>query len=310
MSKKVLLATEKPFAKAARDLVVNVLAEAKYETVLLESYEGKAPLLSAISEVDAVIIRSDIIDAEVLASAKNLKLVVRAGAGYDNVDCAAAKTRGVAVMNTPGQNANAVAELVFGMMLYMARGKFSGKSGTELLGKTLGIHAVGNVGRHVARIAKGFGMNVLGFDAFVSPDAIRQAGAEPVETVQELYQRSQYISLHIPGNAQTKQSINAALLDMLPPQGCLINTARKEVIHEAELLALMLKRTDLRYATDVSPDATIAQELSEKCGDRYYATPKKMGAQTSEANNNAGVAAAHQIVGFFERGEKQFVVNP
>lgn len=309
MTKKVLLATEKPFAPAARDQVVAVLKKANYEVVVLESYTDKAALLDAVKDVDAMIIRSDKVDQAVLDAAKGLKLVVRAGAGYDNIDCPYAKQKGVFAMNTPGQNSNAVAELVFGMMVMMARARYSGKSGTELKGKTLGIHAVGNVGRCVARIAKGFDMKVLGFDPYVSADAIRDAGAEPVDSIEKLYAQSDYLSLHIPATAETKQSIGKKLLMSMPKNACLVNTARKEVIHEAELLEVFEARADLRYATDIGPADDVAKTLQEKYGDRFFMTPKKMGAQTSEANVNAGIAAAEQIVAFFEKGDKRFIVN-
>jgi D-3-phosphoglycerate dehydrogenase / 2-oxoglutarate reductase len=309
MAKKVLLATEKPFAPAARDQVVAVLKEANYEAVLLESYTDKSALLEAVADVDAMIIRSDKVTKEVLDAAKKLKLVVRAGAGYDNIDCAAAKEKGVAAMNTPGQNSNAVAELVFGLLVFTARGRYNGKSGTELKGKTLGIHAVGNVGKCVARIAKGFEMKVLGFDPFLKPEEIKAAGAEPVDSVEKLYAESDYLSLHIPATAETKQSIGKKLLTSMPKNGCLINTARKEVIHEAELLEAFAARDDIRYITDIGPAEDVAKTLQEKYPDRFFVTPKKMGAQTSEANINAGIAAANQIVGFFERGEKNFIVN-
>lgn len=309
MAKKVLLATEKPFAPAARDQVVAVLKEASYEVVLLESYTDKSALLEAVADVDAMIIRSDKVTKEVLDAAKKLKLVVRAGAGYDNIDCAAAKEKGVAAMNTPGQNSNAVAELVFGLLVFTARGRYNGKSGTELKGKTLGIHAVGNVGKCVARIAKGFEMKVLGFDPFLKPEEIKAAGAEPVDSVEKLYAASDYLSLHIPATAETKQSIGKKLLTSMPKNGCLINTARKEVIHEAELLEAFAERGDISYITDIGPAEDVAKTLQEKYPDRFFVTPKKMGAQTSEANINAGIAAANQIVGFFERGEKNFIVN-
>ncbi len=310
MSKTVLLATEKPFSAAARDEVVGIIKQAGYTARVLESYKGKAPLLEAIADADAAIVRSDVIDPEVLAVAKNLKLVVRAGAGYDTIDTKAAKEKGVAVMNTPGQNANAVAELAFGMMVYQARGKFDGKTGTELRGKSIGLHAFGAVGRAVAAIAKGFGMTVYAFDPFVKADAIKDAGAEPVGSVEELYKRSQYVSLHVPATAETKNSIGKKLLSLLPKGGTLVNTARKEIINEAELLEVFAERADFRYLSDIAPsDATYAT-LKEKYAARLYVTPNKMGAQTEEANVNAGLAAARQIVGFFERGEKNFIVNP
>lgn len=310
MSKIVLLATEKPFSAAARDEVVAIIKSAGYTARVLESYKGKGPLLEAIADADAAIVRSDIIDAEVLGAAKKLALVVRAGAGYDNIDTATAKGKSVAVMNTPGQNANAVAELAFGMMVYLARGKFDGKTGSELRGKTLGLHAFGAVGRAVATIANGFGMTVFAYDPFVKPEAFKAAGVEAVGSAEELYKRSQYVSLHVPATAETKNSIGKKLLSLMPKGGTLVNTARKEIINEAELLEAFGERADLRYISDIPPsDATLAT-LKEKFGARVYVTPSKMGAQTEEANVNAGLAAARQIVGFFERGERQFIVNP
>ena len=309
MSKKVLLATDKPFSPGARDEVVGVLKNAKYEVVVLESYKSPADLHKAVADVDAMIIRSDKVDADVLAAAKNLKLVVRAGAGYDNVDCAKAKEKGVAVMNTPGQNSNAVAELAVGMMLYMARGKFDGKTGTELRGKSLGLHACGAVGRAVAAIGKGLGMTVRAFDPLLGADKIRAAGIEPLSSPEDLYKKSDYLSLHMPSNKETKGMVGKNLLSLLPKGATLVNTARAEVINEAELLAMLAERADLKYVTDVEPAAATQKELVEKVGARYYSTPKKMGAQTNEANVNAGMAAARQIVDFFERGVKDFIVN-
>jgi len=310
MSKKVLLATEKPFSSQARDQVVGILKDAGYQAIVLESYKGKAPLLEAVADVDAMIVRSDIVDPEVLAAAKALKLVVRAGAGYDNIDCAKAKERGVSVMNTPGQNANAVAELAVGMMLYLSRDKFSGKTGHELLGKRLGIHAIGATGRALARAAKGFAMTVKAFDPYVSIDNVRGLGAEPVKSVEELYRSSDFVSLHMPANKETKGTIGKKLLSLLPKGGMLVNTARAELINEAELLEVLAERKDLRYATDIMPSEPVAAAIKEKFMDRVYWTPKKMGAQTEEANVNAGLAAARQIVGFFEHGERQSIVNP
>lgn len=310
MSKHVLIATEKPFSASARDKIAAILKEASYQVTLLESYTDKGALFDAVRDVDAMIIRSDLVDAEVLGSSERLKLVVRAGAGYDNVDVATAKARGVAVMNTPGQNANAVAELVLAMMVYVARNQFDGSSGTELRGKTLGVHAIGAVGRAVAGIARGFGMEILAFDPYLDAELVRAAGAEPVSTVDELYARSRYVSLHIPATAETKGSIGKALLSAMPKGATLINTARKEVIHEAELVGVFQEREDFRYATDIAPGEPALTTLREKYAKRFYATPSKMGAQTSEANINAGLAAAHQIVGFFERSEGKFIVNP
>ena len=289
VSKTVLLATEKPFSQAARDEVVAIIKGAGYTARVLESYKGKAPLLEAIADADAAIVRSDIIDPEVLGAAKKLAIVVRAGAGYDNVDTAAAKAKNIAVMNTRprGQNANAVAELAFGMMVYQARGKFDGKTGSELRGKTLGLHAFGAVGRAMATIAKGFGMTVFAFDPFVKPEQFQAAGVEPVGSADELYKRSQYVSLHAPATAETKGSIGKKLLSQLPKGGTLVNTARKELINEAELLEVLAERPDLRYVSDIPPsDATLAT-LKEKFAARVYVVPSKMGAQTEEANVNA-----------------------
>lgn len=304
---KVLVATEKPFAKVAIDGIKNVIDQAGYELVLLEKYTEKAQLLEAVADADAIIIRSDIVDAEVLAAAKNLKIVVRAGAGYDNVDLQAATAAGVCVMNTPGQNANAVAELALGMMVYGVRNLYNGTSGTELMGKKLGIHAYGNVGRNVARVAKGFGMEIYAFDAYCPKEVIENDGVKAVDSVEELYSTCNVVSLHIPATAETKNSINYDLLNKMPKGAMLVNTARKEVINEAEVIKLMEDRTDFRYMTDIMP-ATHA-EFAEKFAGRYFSTPKKMGAQTAEANINAGIAAANQIVGFLRDGINKFQVN-
>lgn len=305
--KKVLIATEKPFAAAAVKGIKEVFDQAKYETVLLEKYTDKADLLKAVADVDAIIIRSDKIDAEVLDAAKNLKLVVRAGAGYDNVDLEAATKHNVCVMNTPGQNANAVAELVLGMLVYMIRNRYNGKSGTELKGKKMGILAFGNVGRNVARIAQGFGMDILAYDAFVPAEDIKKLGFTPVASQAELFEKSDVISLHAPATPETRQSINYDLVGKMPKGGIVVNTARKEIIDEAGILKIMQEREDLRYITDILPDNHA--EMEAQLGERYFATPKKMGAQTAEANNNAGLAAANQIVGYFEKGEERFRVN-
>jgi D-3-phosphoglycerate dehydrogenase / 2-oxoglutarate reductase len=309
VSKTVLLATEKPFSASARDQVVAIIKEAGYTANVLESYKGKEPLISAIASADAVIFRSDILDAEVLDAAKNLKLAVRAGAGYDNIDTATAKTKNIAVMNTPGQNANAVAELVFGMLVYLARGKFDGKTGSELRGKTLGLHAFGMVGRAVATIASGFGMKVYGFDPFVKPEVFAAAGVEAASSVEDLYSKSQYLSLHIPATSETKGSIGKKLLSLMPKGATLINTARKEVINEAELLEVFEARPDFKYVSDIAPSDATAAALKEKFDKRVYLTPAKMGAQTEEANVNAGLAAARQIVNFFEKNDRSFIVN-
>jgi len=309
VSKTVLLACEKPFSAAARDEVVAIIKQAGYTANVLESYKGKGPLLDAIASADAAIVRSDVIDAEVLEAAKQLKLVVRAGAGYDTIDTATAKAKGVAVMNTPGQNANAVAELVFGMLVYTARNKFNGKVGSELKGKTIGLHAFGAVGRAVASIAKGFGMTVYAFDPFITADQIKAGGAEPAASLEDLYKKSQYVSLHIPATAETKGSIGKKLLSLMPAGATLVNTARKEVINEAELLEVFEARKDFHYVTDIAPSEATGATLTEKFGARYLVNLVKSGAQTEEANVNAGLAAARQIVGFFERGEKNFIVN-
>jgi D-3-phosphoglycerate dehydrogenase len=304
-----VIATEKPFSPSARDQIVAILKEAQYEVSVLEKYTGKGALLEAVANADALIIRSDVVDAEVLGAAARMKLVVRAGAGYDNVDTKTAKERGVAVMNTPGQNANAVAELALALMVYTARNQFDGSPGSELRGKTLGIHAFGAVGRAVATIAQGFGMKIFAFDPYVDDASIRSAGVEPVTSEAALYEKSRYVSLHMPATAETKGSIGKARLLAMPKGATLVNTARKEIINEAELLEVLAAREDFRYASDVAAsDATMAV-IREKYAKRVYVTPVKLGAQTSEANVNAGLAAARQIVAFFEKGERRFVVN-
>ncbi len=305
--KKVLVATEKPFAPVAIEGIKEVLDKAGYELALLEKYTDKSQLLDAVSNADALIIRSDKVDAEVLDAAKSLKIVVRAGAGYDNIDLGAATQHGVVAMNTPGQNSNAVAELVFGMLVYCVRNFYNGKAGTELLGKKLGILAFGNVGRNVARIAKGFGMEVFAYDAFCPAEVIEAAGVKAVGSTEELFEICDIVSLHIPATAETKKSINAGLVGKMPKGGILINTARKEVIDEESLIALMSERSDIKYLTDIKPDSDT--EFCEKFEGRYFSTPKKMGAQTAEANINAGLAAAKQIVDFFEKGITKFQVN-
>lgn len=304
---KVLVATEKPFAKVAVDGIRKEIEGAGYELALLEKYTDKQQLLDAVKDANAVIIRSDIIDKEVLDAAKELKIVVRAGAGYDNVDLEAATAHGVCVMNTPGQNSNAVAELAFGMMVMAVRNFYDGKSGTELKGKKLGIHAYGNVGRNVARIAKGFGMDIYAYDAYCPKEAMEADGVKPVGSAEELYATCNVVSLHIPATAETKNSINYALVNRMPKNGLLVNTARKEVINEAELIKLMEDRPDLKYVTDIMPVAN--EEFAAKFPGRYFSTPKKMGAQTAEANINAGIAAARQIVGFLKDGCEKFRVN-
>lgn len=303
---KVLIATEKPFAAAAVKGIKKELEEAKHEVVLLEKYTEKKQLLTAVSDVDAMIIRSDKVDAEVFDAAKNLKIVVRAGAGYDNIDLAASTAHNVVSENTPGQNSNAVAELVFGLLVFGVRGFYNGKSGTELKEKKLGILAFGNVGRNVARIAKGFGMDVYAYDAFCPANVIEAAGVHSVASQEELFKNCDIISLHIPATPETKQSINYNLVNMMPKGGIVVNTARKEVINEGELINLMREREDIKFITDIKPDADI--EFAE-FKDRYFSTPKKMGAQTAEANSNAGIAAAKQINAFFATGDTKFQVN-
>lgn len=303
---KILIATDKPFAPVAVKGIREITDAQGYELVLLEKYTSQAELVAAVADADAMIIRSDKATKEVIDAAKKLKVIVRAGAGYDNIDLEACTANGVVAMNTPGQNSNAVAELAFGMMVYMARNRFDGKSGVELKGKNIGIHAFGNVGQNVARIAKGFGMEVYAFDPFMTDEQIKAAGAIPVKTVEELYSACHYVSLHIPANDKTKKSINHALLSRMPKGGVLVNTARKEVIDEAEMLKFMADRPDFQYIADVAPDnAADFAPFEARC----YFTPKKMGAQTEEANVNAGLAAARQIVGFIERGDAKFKVN-
>lgn len=305
--KKILIATEKPFAPVAVEGIKNVFAEAGYEVAMLEKYTETADFLKAVANVDGLIIRSDNVTAEVLNAAQNLKIVVRAGAGYDNIDLSACTQKGVVAMNTPGQNSNAVAELAFGMMLYKIRKAFNGTSGTELRDKKIGIHAYGNVGKYVATIAKGFGMKVYAHDPFVKKEEIEKDGVITLGSVEELYKTCQYISLHIPANDKTKKSINYELLKTMPKGGTLINTARKEVIDEDGLLKVMAERADFNYLSDLAPDCK--DEMLEKYAEQVVFTAKKMGAQTSEANINAGLAAAKQIVNFFENGDKTFQVN-
>lgn len=304
---KVLVATEKPFAKVAVDGIRKVIEQAGYELVLLEKYTAKQQLLDAVADVDALIIRSDNVDAEVLDAAKQLKIVVRAGAGYDNIDLTAATAHNVVAMNTPGQNSNAVAELALGLMVMAVRNMYDGTSGTELLGKKLGIHAYGNVGRNVARIAKGFGMDIYAYDAYCPDEVMINDGITPVHSAEQLYSTCDVVSLHIPATPATKGSINYALLSNMPKGGLLVNTARKEVINEDELIRFMQERADFRYVTDIMPAAD--QKMNELFVDRYFSTPKKMGAQTAEANINAGIAAAKQIVDFLQNGNTRFQVN-
>ena len=304
---KVLVATEKPFAKVAVDGIRKEVEAAGFELALLEKYTDKKQLLDAVKDADAIIIRSDIVDNEVFDAAKKLKIVVRAGAGYDNIDLNAATAHNVVAMNTPGQNANAVAELAIALMIFMARTQFTPATGSEIQGKTLGIQAFGAVGRLVGAKAAALGMKVKALDPFLSPDQIRAGGAEPVETLDELYAGSDYVSLHIPATPQTIGSIGYDLMMKMPKGATLVNTARKEVIDEAGLEKALAERSDLKYVTDVAPDKLAA--LQEQFGLRVFATPKKMGAQTAEANLNAGLAAARQIVAYFKEGCTKFQLN-
>ena len=304
---KVLVATEKPFAAEAAAKIKAELTAAKYDYVFLENYTEKSQLHEALADVDAVIIRSDIIDEAALNAGKKLKLVVRAGAGYDNVDLAAATAHNVVVMNTPGQNSNAVAELAIGMMIYMARGKFNGKSGFELAGKTLVLYGYGYVARYLAKIAKGIGMECYAYDPYISSEAMTKEGVTPLSSVEDIFKKGDYISLHIPATAETKKSINWDLLGLMKNDAILVNTARKEVIDEEALLKAFEEKKKFRFVSDVAPDS--AAKLNELYADRLYYTPKKMGAQTAEANTNSGVAAAKQIIGFINNGDKTFKVN-
>jgi D-3-phosphoglycerate dehydrogenase len=303
---KILVATEKPFAAAAVEGIKKVAQEEGHEIVLLEKYQEKQQLLDAVADVDAMIVRSDKVDKEVLDAAKNLKIVVRAGAGYDSIDTAYAKEKGVVVENTPGQNSNAVAELVFGLLVFTVRNFFNGKSGSELKGKKLGILAFGNVGRNVARIAKGFDMDIYAYDEYCPKDVIEQSGVHAVDSRDDLFKTCDVVSLHIPATPETKSSINYDVVNQMKKGGILLNTARKEVIDEEGLLKLLAEREDLKYITDIKPDA---DEAFKKFEGRYFSTPKKMGAQTAEANINAGIAAAKQIGAFFKDGCTKFQVN-
>lgn len=304
---KVLVATEKPFAAVAVDGIRKVIEDAGYELELLEKYQDKNDLLAAVADADGLIIRSDIVDKAVLDAAKQLKIVVRAGAGYDNVDLTEATAHGVVVENTPGQNSNAVAELVFGMMVMAVRNSYNGTAGSELKGKKLGIQAFGQVGRNVARIAKGFGMEVSAVDPYCPVEVIEGAGVKALPTVQDLYKENQFVSIHIPATAETKKSIGYELLMSMPKGAVVINTARKEVIDEDGLAKALRDRADLKYFADIKPDN--AEALKAEFGDRVFFTPKKMGAQTAEANINAGIAAANQTVAYFKEGINKYQVN-
>jgi len=303
----LLVATVKPFAPGATDDIKAIAEKEGHQVRILEKYDGQEALKDAVKDVHALIIRSDKVTREIIEAAPNLKIVVRAGAGYDNVDLEAASEKGIVVMNTPGQNSNAVAELALGMMVFHARGHFNGKAGTELRGKTLGIHAFGHVGRLVAQIAKGFGMEVCAYDPFIEDARIAEEGVKPVGSEEELYSTCQYVSVHIPANEKTKQSINYELLSKMPEKAVLVNTARKEVIHEDDLLKVMEARDDFSYISDIAPDCKDVFE--EKYQGRFFFTPKKMGAQTREANVGAGIAAANQIVAYFSDGDTTFQVN-
>ncbi len=303
---KILVATQKPFAPAAVDGIREVVTAAGHELVLVEK-GTKDDMIKAVADCAGLIVRSDKVDKEVLDAAKELKVVVRAGAGYDNIDLAEATAHGVCVMNTPGQNSNAVAELVFGMLVYLLRNRFDGTSGSELKDKALGIHAFGQVGRNVARIAKGFGMKVSAFDPFVKDEAMLAEGVTPIHSIEELYKENQFVSLHIPATKDTIKSVNKALIDLMPKNAVLVNAARKEVIDEDSLREALEARPDFKYVADVKPD--IAAELQEKYGNRVLFTPKKMGAQTAEANIKAGIAAAEQVVANLKDGWNKFQVN-
>lgn len=306
---RILIATEKPFAPDAVSKIREIIEESGHEAVLLEKYTDKNDLLNAVQNADAMIVRSDIVDKEVLDAAKNLKIVVRAGAGYDNLDLDTATANGVCAMNTPGQNSNAVAELVFGMLLTLTRSGFDGASGSELRGKKLGLHAFGYIGKLVAKIAHGFGMDVYAYSPSLArnPEKGAEFNVTAVQSPEELYEKCDIVSLHMPANADTKGSINYELLSKLPQNGIVINTARKEVINEADMLRIMEERPKFKYATDIKP--ANYEEMVEKFGKRYFASAKKCGAQTGEANVNAGLAAANQIVKFFADGDETFRVN-
>jgi len=304
---KVLVATVKPFAPAAVNQIREIIENAGYEFALLEKYGDQADLQKAVADADALIIRSDKVDSDVIQAAGNLKIVVRAGAGYDNIDLQAASNSNVVAMNTPGQNSNAVAELALGLMVYMARNQFNGTSGSELKDKTLGIHAYGYVGKIVASIARGFGMEINAFDPFLEDSVFEEDKITRVTSVEDLYRSSQYVSLHIPANEKTRNSINYDLLSLMPEGAVLVNTARKEVVDEDALARIMKERPDLRYVSDIAPDN--GAQLIADYPENFFFTPKKMGAQTSEANVNAGVAAAEQIIAFLEKGDTTFQVN-
>lgn len=303
----ILVATDKPFARVAVDGIRDIVQKAGFELKLLEKYTTKQQLIDAVKDVDAVIVRSDILDEEVLQASQQLKIAVRAGAGYDNIDLKAATAKGIVVMNTPGQNANAVAELAFGAMIYLNRNFFNGTSGMELRRKTLGIHAYGHIGRIVADIAKGMGMDVFAHDPFVDKVVVENDGVKYIADVKELYSKCQYVSVNLPANKDTREMLNFDLLNLMPEGATLVNTARKEIIHEPSLLKMFAERKDFRYVTDVAPDCQ--EQIKAAYPNRYFGTVKKQGAQTEEANINAGLAAARQIVNFLLKGDTTFMVN-
>ncbi|MBN2460785.1 MAG: 3-phosphoglycerate dehydrogenase [Candidatus Cloacimonetes bacterium] len=307
MNSKILVATEKPFAGVAVKQIREICEDNGHILVLLEKYEEQAELIQAVSAAEALIVRSDKITEDVISHAAKLQIIVRAGAGYDNIDLNAASQKGIIVMNTPGQNSNAVAELALGMMIYMARGKFNGKSGTELKDKKLGIHAYGYVGKNVARIAHGFGMEVMAYDPFVTSEIMINDGVQPAESAEALYKNCDYVSLHLPSIPETQKFVDYELLMKMKKGSTLVNTARKEVVCEDSIMKALSEREDLKYVSDIAPDN--AEELMSKFPDRCYFTPKKMGAQTKEANINAGVAAIRQIVAYFKTGDTTFQVN-
>jgi D-3-phosphoglycerate dehydrogenase len=304
---KIVVLTEKPFASDAVNKMSDIAKAENFDINFVENYKTKEEAYEGVKDAEALIVRSDIVDKDLIAHAPNLKIVVRAGAGYDNIDLAACTERGIVAMNTPGQNSNAVAELVFGLLLYMVRNFFDGSTGIELKNKKIGIHAYGNVGKNVARIAKGFDMDVYAYDPFVKPEEIIKDGVTPLTSVEELYKTCQIVSIHIPATKETTKSINAKLFENLPKNAIIVNTARKEVINEDDLIACMEKREDIKYVTDIKADRH--DEIIEKFPKRYFATAKKMGAQTKEANNNAGLAAVKQIIAYFNNGDTTFQVN-
>lgn len=308
MTDKVLIATDKPFAESARNQMVSMFQEAGLVPVVLEKYAGPGDLIASVSDVAAVVVRSDKVTKEVIEAGKKLKLVVRAGAGFDNIDCASAKLRSIIVENTPGQNANAVAELTMGMMIMIARAKYSGKSGTELKGKKLGVHALGNIGTIVASLGRAFGMEVCAFDPFIDQCVFDDCCVGCITKIEDLYSTCDYVSVHIPATPETVQSINYAILSKMKKGAALINTARAEVIHEEDLLKILEERPDLKYASDIAPKNATA--FLEKFSDRIFFTPKKMGAETAEANTNAGLAAARQIIAYLKEGKVLNQVNP